>query len=208
MMRPKVTWHWGLSYKTSLQWQQTERISVQANNVASSFSILLCEHLPTITLGKRGGHVHIQRSDTTVEQINRGGLATWHGPGQLAFYPIVPLNQHKIGIRQYICLLEGVVIQVLNSFGVNAHRGPSPGLWIKERKIASIGIEVRDGVTNHGIAINVHPDLSRFTDIIPCGDASIQFTSVRCESNQDVSILELGQRCILKFTEAYSQALH
>lgn len=206
-MTPKVTWHWGIPYEDSLAWQIRERSNVYESSDPMSISLLLCEHPPTITIGKRGGTIHHQRMDTVVHQIKRGGLATWHGPGQLAFYPIVPLQSHRIGIKDYVCLLEQTVIDGLQHYGVTGQRQNTPGIWVGNKKIASIGVEVREGVTNHGIAINVHPDLDRFADIIPCGDPNVIMTSLEYESSEKVSILELGQQCIKIFTKRYSKAI-
>lgn len=207
MMKAKVTWHWGIPYEESLNWQILERSKMQEHPDPSQISLLLCEHLPTITMGKRGGTIHHQRSDTAVYQIKRGGLATWHGPGQLAFYPIVPLQLHRVGIKDYICLLEQTVIDGLQHYGIMGTRKNSPGIWVGNKKIASIGVEVRQGITNHGIAINAHPELHRFLDITPCGDPDVIITSLELERSEKVSLLELGQRCIEIFTERYSKAI-
>lgn len=207
MMKHNVTWHWDVPYEESLAWQIKERQKLLGESDCTALSLLLCEHQPTITMGKRGGTIHHHRPDTTIHQIKRGGLATWHGPGQLAFYPIVPLQSHRIGVKDYICLLEQTVIDGLQVFGIKGHREQNPGIWVDGKKIASIGVEIRQGVTNHGIAINVHPDLNRFSDIIPCGDPKVIITSMERECSQKVSIFELGQLCIEIFMKRYSTVI-
>ena len=203
-MIPKLHWHWNQPYQESLKWQQNRRTLVQQD--PANRAILLCEHPPTITLGKRGGTIHHHRQDTTIEQLHRGGLATWHGPGQLAFYPIMPIQHDGIGIKRYVCVLEKCIIRVLQTFQIDAHHGESPGIWVQHKKIASIGLDVRSGVAIHGIAINVQTDLTRFQDLICCGDPQLQFTSMQQEINTRVPLLNVGHACIHEFMKAYHDA--
>ena len=194
-----IEWHWDVSYLETLVRQENIRTRVQ---LGGPEAILLAEHPPTITLGKRGGTVFNVPEDTTVEQINRGGLATWHGPGQLAFYPIIELNRYKIGVRTLACILETATISTLHYLGIEGTRNPlSPGIWVHNRKIAALGLDVKKGINIHGVALNIHNDTSCFSTIEACGDSSIVYTSVIQElCTSSFSIVDIGRTWIQMFT--------
>ena len=103
-------------------------------------------------------------------KTERGGLATWHGPGQLVVYPLIALENRRIGVRRYVGLLEQVVIDTLQARGVPAERDPrGAGVWCRGAKIASIGVHIRRGVSLHGLALNLTNTLERFDHFDPCG---------------------------------------
>ena len=156
--------------------------------------IVFAEHQSTITLGKRGGKILTLPEGTSVEQINRGGLATWHGPGQLAFYPIVQLSRHHIGVRSFACALETATIETLHHFNIDGRRkSGSPGIWIEDRKVAALGLDIKKGINIHGVALNVYNDVSNFYTIEACGDSSTQYTSMKMESDTlSCSLYTLG----------------
>ena len=190
-----IEWHWQVPYKETLARQEYLRQQVYNG---TSETIILAEHPPTITLGKRGGTVFNTPKDTVIHQINRGGLATWHGPGQLSLYPIIQLNRYKIGVRSLACILETATIDTLQNFGINAERQlNSPGIWVRGRKIAALGLDVKKGINIHGVALNIHNDLSGFSCIEACGDSTVRYTSVSQEietsnySLQNIGILWL-----------------
>ena len=151
--------------------------------------LLLVEHEPVITLG-RGTRPEslplavreLQRRGLEVHEVERGGDVTFHGPGQLVGYPIFDLRQHREDLHWYLRTLETALIGALDSLGIPA--GVSPGLtgvWTRGRKIASIGIHVKQWVTYHGFALNVTTDLSYFDLIVPCGIPDVVMTSVAME---------------------------
>jgi len=183
-------WHWSVPYIETLALQQHRR---QRMLQGEAELLLLAEHLPTITLGKRGGQILNTPLNTTVQQIRRGGLATWHGPGQLAFYPIIHLHKRRLGIRDFVCALESSIIDVLALYQITAKRSSSPGIWVGEKKIASIGLDVKDGISIHGAALNIYNEPRVFECIEPCGDPTLQYTNLRLESNAEhLSLHNIG----------------
>lgn len=151
--------------------------------------LLLLEHEPTITLG-RGTKasslpidpVALARRGLTVVEVDRGGDVTWHGPGQLVGYPILDLQEHRPDLHWYLRRVEEAVIGALGRLGLDADRNPGfTGVWTSGRKIASIGIHVRQWVTTHGFAINVSNALDDFNLIVPCGIPGVEMTTVARE---------------------------
>jgi lipoic acid synthetase len=157
-----------------------------------SNTVLITEHPPVITLGARqsANKLLASRSDLAqqnidVVEIRRGGGATAHNPGQLVFYPILYLPDLGLGISEYIRKLEAIGIELLEQLNVKTQRRKGfPGLWVKNRKIASIGVRVSKSVTYHGMAINIQNDLSIFDHIIPCGLDEVEMTSVLKETGK------------------------
>jgi lipoate-protein ligase B len=151
--------------------------------------LLLLEHEPTITLG-RGTRPEslplaveeLQRRGLTVAEVDRGGDVTWHGPGQLVGYPILDLRRHRQDLHWYLRQVEGSLIDALDRLQLPAERNPGyTGVWTRGRKIASIGIHVRQWVTTHGFALNVTNDLDDFGLIVPCGIDGVMMTTVERE---------------------------
>lgn len=153
--------------------------------------LLLVEHPPTYTLGRgtRESSLPIapellRRRGAEVVEIERGGDVTWHGPGQLVGYPIIDLNRHRPDLHWYLRALERSLIAALARLDIEAGVEPGKtGVWTQGRKIASIGIHVKQWVTLHGFALNVHSDLSWFDAIVPCGLAGVTMTSVAAETS-------------------------
>ncbi len=151
--------------------------------------LLLVEHPPVVTLGRstKGGNLQISETLLAARgverfEIERGGDATFHGPGQLVGYPIVDLKQHTQDLHWYLRQVEQALIDALGSVGLQASRvAKYTGVWIEDRKIASIGVHARDWVTRHGFALNVDTDLSYFDLFVPCGIADVVMTSTRRE---------------------------
>jgi len=158
--------------------------------------LLLVEHDPVVTLGRgaRPGSLplspaELERRGIEVFEVERGGDVTFHGPGQLVGYPIIDLRQHREDLHWYLRRLEAGLITGLGSLGIEA--GPNPGLtgvWTGGRKIASIGIHVKQWVTFHGFALNINTDLSYFDLIVPCGIRDVIMTSVSRELSRDDSV--------------------
>ncbi len=154
--------------------------------------LLLLEHERTITLGRgtRAASLplsaeEIARRGLTVVEVERGGDVTWHGPGQLVGYPILDLNRHKPDLHWYLRQVEEALIVALGQLGIPAERNPGyTGVWTGGRKIASIGIHVRQWVTTHGFALNVRNRLEDFGLIVPCGISGVQMTSVALEAER------------------------
>lgn len=168
---------------------------------------LVCEHFPTYTLGKnagRQGSSNLHVSDQFLEekkiktvQIERGGEITYHGPGQLVLYPIISLRERKLRVTEYVTMLEEVMIRLAAHFGVSACRNSkNAGIWRDDgtAKIGSIGIAVRHGVSFHGLAINVNPDLEPFEWITPCGLAGVGVTSLAQEMGTSINMDEAKEQ--------------
>ena len=171
-----------VEYARALAWQE----ALLARRLAGgSDALLLLEHPPVYTLGRGADPrfaVGAEAGSIPVVRAQRGGQVTYHGPGQLVGYPILALREHRPDVRWYVRTLEEVVIDALGDVGISARRVAGlPGVWVGERKIASIGVAIRRWVTWHGFALNVGSDLSGFAAITPCGIAGVRMTSIACE---------------------------
>ena len=155
--------------------------------------LLLVEHPPVITLGRSSKSAHmlatpeyLRERGVELFEVERGGDVTFHGPGQLVGYPIIDLKQHRRDLHWYLRQVEQFLIDGLAAFGLTAGRNaPYTGVWIDNRKIASIGVHARDWVTWHGFALNVATNLRYFDLIVPCGIQSVTMTSVNVELPND-----------------------
>lgn len=156
------------------------RAFTETRDEATPDEFWLLEHASIYTLGLNGSREHLLQSTATpVIQTDRGGQITWHGPGQLVIYTLIDLRRRSLGIRTLIRSLESSVIHVLRSYGLRGEFRPdAPGVYIDNRKIASVGLRVVRGCSYHGLSLNVNPDLDFFTYINPCGFAGLQTTSL------------------------------
>ena len=186
--------HIGLmEYESALALQRKIHGEVALGNRVNT--LLLLEHPSVYTAGKRTQSFELPTDGTPVVQVDRGGRITWHGPGQLVGYPIVKLLK-PTELVGFVRTLESALISVCAEVGVKAVRvdGRS-GVWIcdgkGDHKIAAIGIRVASGVTMHGFALNVSPDLSKFSQIVPCGIDDAAVTSLAIELNRTVDIAEI-----------------
>jgi lipoyl(octanoyl) transferase len=151
--------------------------------------LLLVEHPPVVTLGRgfrpehlRTPQILLEAKGIEVYEIERGGDVTFHGPGQLVGYPIFDLAEHRTDLHWFLRQLEQALLMALEEFGIEGQRRERyTGVWVEERKIASIGIHARQWVTWHGFALNVTTDLSYFDLIVPCGIPGVRMTSIQKE---------------------------
>jgi lipoyl(octanoyl) transferase len=163
--------------------------------------LLLVEHPPVVTLGRSTKGANLQISDALLSargverfEVERGGDATFHGPGQLVGYPIVDLKQHTQDLHWFLRQVEESLIVALDAVNLLGTRVDKyTGVWIGDRKIASIGVHAREWVTRHGFALNVHTDLSYFDLFVPCGIADVVMTSIARELGPAAPSLELVQ---------------
>lgn len=180
---------------------------VQANTPHPGLAggiFLFLEHPPVFTLGKRGGkeflnvsEAWLAKQDIPVLETERGGFITYHGPGQLILYPVVRLKSLHVSVRDLVDGLETVMIQVLKHWDIDAGRNEANrGVWVGKRKIGSIGIHVRKGVSFHGMALNVNTDLRPFGWIQPCGLSGVAMTSLKALSGSDISMAEVIQQTV------------
>ncbi len=188
-------------YREVLEWQRELRLA-RIDGALANDTLLLVEHDPVYTLG-RGTLASslpvspeaLRAHGADVVEIERGGDVTWHGPGQLVGYPIVHLAEHREDLHWYLRTLEQALIDALATLGLLGTRvAGRTGVWTADRKIASIGIHVKQWVTLHGFALNIDPDLSWFERIVPCGIAGVEMTSIERELDLILPAGELAIR--------------
>ena len=175
-------------------WKLQKQVHQDVLNLTSRNTLLLLEHPSVYTAGRRTEILDRPVDDTPVIDVDRGGKITWHGPGQLVGYPIVKLK-NSTDVVGFVRELETALISVCADFGVKADRYcERSGVWVRDgkgdRKIAAIGLRVAKGVTMHGFALNVNPDLSAFEKIIPCGISGAKVTSLTAELGSEITINE------------------
>lgn len=169
-----------------------KRIEGQLND-----TIILVEHPHVYTLGRKGMDENILNKDVPCYRVERGGDATYHGPGQLVVYPILHLGERGLGVRELVTLLEESCIRTLGYYGVDAiHVDGKPGVWVGSRKIVSIGLAIRHWVTFHGLAFNVNTDLTYFRGIRPCGMSSEVMTSLEEILARRIPLDEVKRRLV------------
>ncbi len=182
-----------VGYEAALEMQRQFHKEIVAGT--RSNSLILLEHPSVYTAGKRTQDFERPSDGTPVIDVDRGGRITWHGPGQLVGYPIVKLLK-PAELVGFVRTLESALIEVCATFGITAQRvdGRS-GVWVcdenGERKIAAIGIRVASGVTMHGFALNVSPDLAAFEQIVPCGIDDAAVTSMARELGREIAVSEV-----------------
>ena len=166
--------------------------------------LILVEHPEVITLGKRGKPDDVFTSEIPVYTVERGGEATYHGPGQLVCYPIFNLRHLGLTVRQYLHRLEEVIIGLLNRFDIQACRSPHmPGVWVNDAEISSIGIHVSHGMTMHGFTLNVSTNLRCFSYINVCGVPGKKITSIACISGKKPVVEDFVTPIIRSFEQVF-----
>lgn len=181
--------------KYEAMWQVQRDLHQQVVSGASPDTVLLTEHEPVYTAGRRTEAFERPVDGTPVVDVDRGGKITWHGPGQLVGYPIVHLPA-ALDVIPHVRRLEEVIINTCAELGLDTQRvkGRS-GVWVvgngPDRKVAAIGVRVAQGVTMHGFALNCNNDLGWFDRIVPCGISDASVTTLSKELNRDVTILEV-----------------
>ena len=190
----RVRWLGRMEFADALALQEE---IVKRKERSSRDELLLLEHEPVYTIGRTPdkssllGAAHLPHS---LFPINRGGQATYHGPGQLMGYPIIDLRRCGQDLHRYLRWLEQLLIEVLAEYGIPASQRESlTGVWIEDRKIASIGVGVRHWITMHGYALNVCGDLSPFNYIVPCGINNVTMTSMEKETGRPFSVVDIAR---------------
>ena len=155
--------------------------------------LILVEHPAVYTLGKNASkdHIHKSKEGVSVIQTDRGGNITFHGPGQLVGYPILDLNFYKRSITWYMRELEQLMIDVLKEYGIEGSTKKGlTGTWVKDHKIAALGVRISRWVTMHGFSLNINPDLNYYQDIIPCGIQGYGVTSMAVIMGEEVPSMD------------------
>lgn len=161
-------------------WQAMQDYTDTRNENAAD-EIWLVEHNPVFTQGQAGKEEHLlMTGDIPVVKVDRGGQVTYHGPGQQVLYVLFNLRRLKIGVRELVTWLEETVIDTLNDFGIKAYaKADAPGVYVDEKKIASLGLRVRRGCSFHGLALNIDMDMEPFLRINPCGYAGMEMLQTK-----------------------------
>ena len=190
------------NYQDTLKIQESLREKVLINT--SEDYLILVEHEHVYTLGKNANSSNILNKACDIIQTGRGGDVTYHGPGQLVAYPIINLKKRKIGVKSYVSMIEKLISNILFDYGLKPHVPiKETGVWIDDRKIASIGIHVSRGVTMHGLAINVNTDLSYFDNIISCGIEGVKMTSMDKELGKKIRMNDIKKSLITHFNQIF-----
>ena len=202
----QTRWLGRIGYEQGLELQESlvrERIAGEVRD-----TLLLLEHDPVYTMGRSrdesslGEEINLPHP---VHRTNRGGQATYHGPGQLVGYPILDLNRRGRDLHRYLRFLEEVIIKIMAEYSVRGvRRDGMTGVWVENRKITSIGVGVRRWISMHGFALNVARDLPGFDSITPCGISNITMTSLSTECGQDLEtreVADLGAEVFLRELE-------
>ena len=192
----RVSWLGRVNFADALALQEDLTAKKRAQPDAPD-EILLLEHEPVYTIGRTPdkssllGGAHLPHP---LFAINRGGQATYHGPGQLMCYPIVDLRRCGQDLHRYLRWLEQTLIEFLAGYEISATRREGlTGVWIENRKIASIGVGVRHWITMHGFALNVSGDLAAFAHIVPCGISDATMTSIEKETGKSLSVVDVAE---------------
>ena len=193
----KTRWLGRMPFADALALQE-QLVAERRTNHSLGDEILLLEHDPVYTIGRTPNQTSLRGAahlPHPLFPINRGGQATYHGPGQLIGYPIIDLRNCGQDLHRYLRWLEDLLVATLADVGISATtRAGLTGVWVENRKIASIGVGVRHWITMHGFALNVCGDLSPFDQIVPCGIANVMMTSIEKETGAPHSVLEVAKR--------------
>lgn len=190
-----------LDYKTA--WDlQLGLVEARRSGIISSDILLLLEHSPVFTLGRRGGlqnlivpEAFVRESGVPIMHVERGGDITYHGPGQLVGYPVLDLHSTKLTVTEYVEKLEEIMIRTAAHWGVLAERNArNRGIWVGNKKLGSLGIALRRGIAFHGFAFNVNLSLEPFSWINPCGLQGVRMTSLEFELSKPVNMREVRDR--------------
>ena len=191
-------------------WDLQRRVAAEVAAGARPDTVLLLEHPPVVTLGRRTepGELHIPPdAEVEIVETDRGGKSTYHGPGQLVCYPIFDLNRHGLDVKKYCRDLEEALVRTLHAFSLEADRIDGlTGIWLERppRKIASIGVHIAKWITTHGYALNVDLDPAPFTEwITACGLEDTAFTTVARELGRPVSVDEVRPHAAEALAEVF-----
>ncbi len=208
LMIPKV------DYKKAWDMQHN-LVAARKDGAIDTDIIMMLEHSPVFTLGRRGSRENIsvsqaflKKSGIKVVHVERGGDITYHGPGQIVVYPIVDLGKAKLKVADYVCAMEEVMIRTAGEWGVKAKRSPkNPGVWVKDRKLGSLGLAIRRSISFHGFAFNVNNSLEPFSWINPCGLTDTHMTSMEQELKRTVSMNKVRESLKLHIKDVFGVRL-
>ena len=195
-----------LDYRAAWDVQLGTHAAVAEGRAAPT--LLLGEHPPVITFGRKGGRANLLADPAALEargfslyDVERGGDVTYHGPGQLVGYPILPIGR---AVRSYLRNLEAVMVQVLAEYGLSGEGSPGyAGVWVGDEKVVAIGVAIKRNVSFHGFAMNVSTDLSHFSYIVPCGIRDKGVTSLSQLLGRPVTLGEVKPKLLKAFADVF-----
>ena len=201
-----------VSYQEGLELQQQARQRVAGGDVAGV--LILLEHQPVITTGRAGGRENLRTSLSGLQaerievvETNRGGNITCHNPGQLVGYPVLNLSRWQEDVHWYVEQLEEVLIRTVARYGIVAGRKARyTGVWAGNRKMAAIGVSVRNWITGHGFALNVNNDLALFQQIVPCGIEDFGVTSLQT-AGVTANVSAVADQLLAEFATVFAAEL-
>jgi len=205
-----------IDYKNALELQLSLLEKRKHGEIGDT--ILLLEHPPTYTIGRKGNiknilidSANLKKRGIHFERVSRGGDITFHGPGQLVGYPIIDLNNFNRDVHRFLRKLEEAIILTLSEFGINGERIPElTGVWVGEEKIASIGVGIKKWITYHGFALNVNTDLTYFDNIVACGIPKVEITSMerKLGTKDGMKMIEVENSVIKAFKKTFNMDLN
>ncbi len=190
-------------------WDEQRRVHEAVADGVMPPTLLLVEHPPVITFGRKGGHEHLvtpaaelRTRGFELHDVERGGDITYHGPGQLVGYPIFPVGRR---VRDFLRDLEEVMVRTLREYDIDAHGSPGyAGVWVGDQKIVAIGVAVKRNIAFHGFALNVTTDLSHFDTIVPCGLADKGVASIASLTGRELPLSDVTPRLVEHFREVFA----
>ena len=187
-------------------WEAMKSFTIERDPTTDD-ELWLLEHEAVYTQGQAGKSEHILNPRSIpIVQSDRGGQVTYHGPGQLIAYVLMDLRRHHLGVRTLVCGLEQILIDLLAIYKIKAHRQPTaPGVYVDNKKIASLGLRVKNHCTYHGIALNVDLDLDPFLGINPCGYQQLKMTQIK-EYDPNIHFVNIQNDFIRLFLDIYSKS--
>ncbi len=209
-----VLWLGRVDYKRALGWQR-KLVKMRKEGLCRD-TLMMLEHPPVITVGKSGKEENYLKLKDKAVFVERGGDVTYHGPGQLVVYYVFDLTRRDRNLHQFMSNIQQGIVDTLSAYGVSAKRGTEhTGIWVEDRKIASIGIAVKNWVTFHGAAINLNTNLEDFQNINPCGLSSTVITSLKKEIGKEINMNEFCTKMVsaydnvfqMKFETVYKEEL-
>ncbi|OGI04907.1 MAG: lipoyl(octanoyl) transferase [Candidatus Melainabacteria bacterium GWF2_37_15] len=192
-----------IEYQQAFSYQE-HLVKLKQEGEKRNFFLLL-QHYPVFTRGKGAKLDNILDKNVPVHVINRGGDLTYHEPGQLVGYIIMDLRSEKLDIRKFITKIENLIVNTLQKLNIPAYRDPDiVGVWLEGKKIASIGIAIRKGITMHGFALNINNELAGFKKINPCGLNAEVMSSLQKVMGQDISFDTVQEAIIQEFNNLFT----
>ena len=196
-----------IEYERTLEWQRN-LVKLRKDGMARD-TLILVEHPPVITVGKDGHKENYESLDKKPFFIERGGDVTYHGPGQLVAYFICNLTRRGKDMHVYLDKIQDGIVDALKEYGVDPRKDKeNTGVWVGDKKIASVGVAVKNWITFHGVAINLNTDLSEFKKINPCGLDSDVMTSLSKLTGKKIELDKFGDVLLEKYSTIFKTAFY